>query len=616
MDFMNCNTFFLNNFNKKIKKIAGIDLGTTYSAISTVINNKVKIIPDQNGNLLLPSIVCYKRDRPIVGWNAVNKFKSNDIINTINSAKRLLGYSLSDINQNKIFFPYIFKKNKYNKIIIKTNYGFVTPEIVLGDILKSLKNRFLDFCGKILKDVVITVPAYFNNKQRQQVKNSAYLANLNVLRLLNEPTAAALAYGFKENKKHKIILVYDLGGGTFDVSILRISNGVFEVLSTGGNNKLGGDDFDEQIANLIIKKSNINVTNYPHLKYHLLKLSSNIKFQLTHSYFAKINFLNWKGTITRKEFEELIYSLIYKTILICDKTIKEANLSIKDINDIIMVGGSTHVPLVIKLVSDFFNKNLLNYINPEKSVVMGAGIQAEILSGNKNIQESVLLLDVVPLSLGIETVGGFVEKIINKNTNIPFSKTQEFTTLYDNQKSIFINILQGEREFVKDCFSLGKFSLNNLPLKSAGQVRISVTFTIDVNCMLIVTAEEKSKNLKNKIKIDIFDHLNKLSVDKIIKDSKKHLPSDLYNKLINDYKIKSEKIINNLNPFLSSDSNLLDKKELSDLIKFKNLLKKSLEEKDINNIEFSMSKLEQKSDSFFKQRLNNSIKSYFSKDKI
>lgn len=479
----------------KKNETAGIDFGTTNSLIAVMKNGNIKIIPDKNGNELLPSVVNYNENKIEVGIIAKKKIEV-DPLNTIFSIKRLIGKSKKEILKKYPNLPYKITKNKKNIPLICTKMGNFTPIEISSEIIKSLISR----SKKKINKVVITVPAYFDEIQRKQIKEAAKLAGLDVLRLLNEPTAAAIAYGLN-TKKEEIIAIYDLGGGTFDISILKLKKGIFQVLSTGGDSNLGGDDFDSLILDWIYKKMNIKKKNNIHLQRKILNKSIKAKIQLTYDKETKIKINNKKINFHRKELNNLIKPLIKQTILTTIKTIQDASIDIKKISKVIMVGGSTRIPLVFKIVKNFFKKNPLISINPETVVAIGAATQANILIKNKKIKK-FLLLDVISLSLGLETIGGFVEKIINKNSTLPIIKKKKFTTIQNGQTSIFFHIVQGESKKVKECRSLGKFTLSGLPSLPAGKMQIQVTFQIDSSGILIVKAKEKSTGISYSIKIE------------------------------------------------------------------------------------------------------------------
>ncbi|ANZ22774.1 molecular chaperone HscA [Buchnera aphidicola (Diuraphis noxia)] len=502
-------TDLINTCKKKI--FLGIDLGTTYSLVATVTKRGVFLLSDKKKRYLLPSIVHYQKNSVTVGWNALKKI-IKDPKNTIFSVKRLLGRSIEFIKQEYPSLPYSITKDDRGGILLHTTSRIVTPIDVSSEILKYLKNRAMFFFEKEIDASVITVPAYFNNFQREATKKAANLANISLIRLLNEPTAAALAYGL-EIKKRGIVIVYDLGGGTFDISVLKLNKGIFEVLATSGDSNLGGDDFDFELAKYIYKKSNLFNRCNNWFQTSLLKIARDAKLQLSQYNKVKVQFLNWTDYITRDEFNSTIVNLIEKTLLICSDVLKEIDLSIHEVQEIIMVGGSTRIPLVYQKVADFFKKMPLNSINPDKVVAMGAAIHANMLV-NTHMKKKTLLLDVIPLSLGIEVMGGFVEKIILKNSTIPISKTKVFTTYKDNQTSILIHVLQGESEFLQDCISLCRFVLKNIKPQKLGLARILVTFQIDTDGLINIRVSEKNSNQDRLVQIDNNIILQKINLSK------------------------------------------------------------------------------------------------------
>lgn len=483
--------------NKKL--FLGIDLGTTYSLAATIRENNVILLEDKKNRYLLPSVVCYKKNSISVGWKALENI-IKDPSNTISSVKRLLGHSFEFIKSQYPILPYLMEENSRG-IFFHTNAGPVTPIDVCSEILKCLKKRAVFLFEEEIHASIITVPAYFNNIQKTAIKKAAILADINLIRLLNEPTAAAIAYGL-EIHKQGIIIVYDLGGGTFDVSVLKLNKGIFEVLATSGDANLGGDDFDSVLATYIYNKANLSNQCNDFFQSSLLQIAKETKLKLTKYNKIKVKLFNWSGFITRDEFNVLIINFVKKSLLICSNLLEDINLSVNRIEAVVMVGGATRVPLVYTEVSKFFNKNPLNFINPDQVVAIGAAIQTNMLISN-NLKNKTILLDVMPLSLGIEVMGGFVEKIIFRNTSIPISKTKEFTTYKDNQTSILIHILQGERELVKDCISLYRFVLKNIKPQKAGLVRISVTFHVDTDGLINVTILEKIVIKKKILKLTI-----------------------------------------------------------------------------------------------------------------
>ncbi|QCI21867.1 Fe-S protein assembly chaperone HscA [Buchnera aphidicola (Hyadaphis tataricae)] len=596
---------FLEKKNEKIS--LGIDLGTTYSLVAAVQNERVVLLSDDRNRVLLPSVAHYNKNIVSIGWDAL-KYLNKDPQNTICSVKRLLGRSIEFIQKEYPILPYLIEKDSTGGILFHTCSGPVTPIDVSHDILTFLKKRANDFFKKEIDASIITVPAYFNNLQREATKTAASLAKINLLRLLNEPTAAAIAYGL-QTQKRGIVLVYDLGGGTFDASVLKLNKGIFEVLATSGDSSLGGDDFDFALANYIYKKSKLKNRCNELFQSLLIKIAKETKLKLTQHNKVLIQFFDWKGFITRDEFNSVIMHLINKTIIICSNLLAEINLSIKDIKEVIMVGGSTRVPLVYEKVSLFFSRQLLSSIDPDKVVAIGAAMQADMLmQHSNNAKHKTLLLDVLPLSLGIEVMGGFVEKIILKNTSLPISKTKEFTTYKDNQTSILIHVLQGERERVKDCISLTRFVLRDIAPQKAGLIRISVKFSVNTDGLIDVKVLEKNSNKEKNITIDNSMILKTVNMPETIQNSLKHLKEDYCFRVKEEHKMHAKHILDILKDALKSDGELITETELKKIEYQKEKLEKSIQKDDFFSIKVNLKQLEDASKNFFSLRM----KKYFS----
>ncbi|OVZ75257.1 Fe-S protein assembly chaperone HscA [Yersinia intermedia] len=584
---------------------AGIDLGTTNSLVATVRSGKAQTLVDEQQRDLLPSVVHYQANSIDVGWNARN-LAALDPVNTISSIKRMMGRSLVDIVQRYPNLPYQFQPSENGLPMIQTASGLVNPIQVSADILKALSARAQAALSGDLDGVVITVPAYFDDAQRQGTKDAARLAGLHVLRLLNEPTAAAIAYGL-DSGQEGVIAVYDLGGGTFDISILRLSRGVFEVLATGGDSALGGDDFDHLLADWLREQAGIDSRDDHGIQRQLLDAAIAAKIALSDAEVAEVSVAGWQGQITRGQFESLITALIKRTLMSCRRALKDAAVAPDEVLEVVMVGGSTRVPLVREQVGQFFGRTPLTSIDPDKVVAIGAAIQADILVGNKP-DSDMLLLDVIPLSLGLETMGGLVEKVIPRNTTIPVARAQEFTTFKDGQSGMNIHVLQGERELVQDCRSLARFTLRGLPPLPAGGAHIRVTFQVDADGLLSVTAMEKSTGVEASIQVKPSYGLSDDEIANMIKDSMANAQSDVSARKLAEQQVEASRVLESLQGALAEDAALLNEQESTAIAQAMALLQQQMQGNDPHAIEAAIKALDTQTQDFAARRMDASIR--------
>lgn len=584
---------------------AGIDLGTTNSLVATVRSGKAQTLVDEQLRDLLPSVVHYQQDGIDVGWNA-RHLAALDPVNTISSVKRMMGRSLADIKQRYPNLPYQFQPSENGLPMIQTVTGLVNPVQVSADILKTLAQRAQAALEGELDGVVITVPAYFDDAQRQGTKDAARLAGLHVLRLLNEPTAAAIAYGL-DSGQEGVIAVYDLGGGTFDISILRLSRGVFEVLATGGDSALGGDDFDHLLADWLREQAGIDSRDDHGIQRQLLDAAIAAKIALSDADSVEVSVAGWQGQITRAQFESLIATLIKRTLMACRRALKDAGVTADEVLEVVMVGGSTRVPLVREQVGQFFGRMPLTSIDPDKVVAIGAAIQADILVGNKP-DSDMLLLDVIPLSLGLETMGGLVEKVIPRNTTIPVARAQEFTTFKDGQSAMMIHVLQGERELVQDCRSLARFTLRGLPPLPAGGAHIRVTFQVDADGLLSVTAMEKSTGVEASIQVKPSYGLSDDEIANMIKDSMANAQSDIGARKLAEQQVEASRVLESLQGALAADAALLSEQESTAIAQAMAALQQQMQGTDPHAIEAAIKALDAQTQDFAARRMDASIR--------
>ncbi|ENQ8056120.1 Fe-S protein assembly chaperone HscA [Vibrio parahaemolyticus] len=592
------------------KLAAGIDLGTTNSLVASVRSGDATTLNDEQGRSILPSVVNYSAESTVVGYGAKAKAEFEPE-NTIISVKRLIGRSLKDIQSRYPSLPYRFKESDNGLPVLQTAQGDKNPIEVSADILKALGKRAEETLGGELAGVVITVPAYFDDAQRAGTKDAAKLAGLHVLRLLNEPTAAAIAYGL-DSGQEGVIAVYDLGGGTFDISILRLSKGVFEVLATGGDSALGGDDFDHLLADYLMEQAGLEAPLSAEKNRALLNIATATKIAFSEQGSVEVDVFGWKGTVTREQFEDLIRPLVKKTLMSCRRALKDADVEAEEVLEVVMVGGSTRTLLVREMVGEFFGRTPLTSINPDEVVAIGAGIQADILAGNKPDSE-MLLLDVIPLSLGIETMGGLVEKIIPRNTTIPVARAQEFTTFKDGQTAMSVHVVQGEREMVDDCRSLARFSLKGIPPMAAGAAHIRVTYQVDADGLLSVTAMEKSTGVQSEIQVKPSYGLSDNEVANMLRDSMTHAKEDMQARALAEQRVEADRVIEGLIAAMQADGDeLLSEQEKQDLLKAIEALIELRNGDDANAIEQGIKDTDKASQDFASRRMDKSIRAALS----
>lgn len=586
----------------------GIDLGTTNSLVAAVRSGLSEPLADAAGQVILPSAVRYHADRVEVG-EVAKAAASADPLNTVLSVKRLMGRGLADVKQLGEQLPYRFVGGESHMPFIETVQGPKSPVEVSADILKVLRQRAEATLGGELVGAVITVPAYFDDSQRQATKDAARLAGLNVLRLLNEPTAAAVAYGLDQHAEG-VVAIYDLGGGTFDISVLRLTGGVFEVLATGGDSALGGDDFDHAIAGWIVEQAGISSDLDPMQQRLLLEAACTAKEALTDSASASLSYAGWAGQLSREQFDALIEPMLARSLKACRRAVRDAGIELDEVEAVVMVGGSTRVPRVRQAVAELFTREPLTDIDPDQVVAIGAAIQADALAGNKRGDgEELLLLDVIPLSLGLETMGGLMEKVIPRNTTIPVARAQDFTTYKDGQTAMMVHVLQGERELISDCRSLARFELRGIPPMVAGAAKIRVTFQVDADGLLSVAARELASGVEASIQVKPSYGLTDGEIARMLQDSFKNAGDDKVARVLREQQVDAQRLLEAVEAALLVDGGrLLDADERMAIDAQIEQLRDLMAGTDGLAIEQQTKRLTQVTDAFAARRLDATVK--------